>query len=78
MISTLSESKSLSAIPPEPLSPGRSDNAQTSDNVPIPRFPISPSRQMQEGVRHKPWHLLQPDSHTVPDNDKPGSDHHKS
>lgn len=32
MISTLSESKFLLAILPEPLSPGRSGNAQTSDN----------------------------------------------
>ena len=46
--------------------------------IPTLRFPTSPSRQMREEVRHKPWHLLLPDSHTVPDNDKPGSDHHKS
>lgn len=55
MISTLSESIFLLANPPELLSPGRSGNAQTSDNAPTPRFPTSPSRQMQEGVRHKPW-----------------------
>ena len=33
MIITLSESKFLSAIPLELLSPGRSGNAQTSDNI---------------------------------------------
>lgn len=55
MISTLSESIFLLANPPELLSPGRSGNAQTSDNAPTLRFPTSPSRQMQEGVRHKPW-----------------------
>ena len=78
MIITLSESKFLLAIPPELLSPGRSGNAQTSDNAPTPRLQTSPSRQMQEGVRHKPWRLLMPVSHTVPDSDKRGNDHHKS
>ena len=33
MIITLLESKFLSAIPLELLSPGRSGNAQTSDNI---------------------------------------------
>ena len=52
MISTLSESKFLLAIPPEQLSPGRSGNAQTSDNVPTLRLPTSPSRLISEGVHH--------------------------
>ena len=78
MIITLSESKFLLAIPPELLSPGRSSNAQTSDNVPTLRFPTSPSRQMQEGVHNKPWRLLLPDSHTVLDSGKQESDRHKS